>query len=795
MSIRSKVDPDAIRYSRELRQSRDSGSSEVEIDSDIFDTLELGGSSGGRVPGMRAGDDGLQVNRDTMMGGVVPSSVGGVSRERPFQVGTNPFAARGGVPGMQAGGGGQPVAGGVDWEEEFTKEALKLAGHTKEAVLGLADSFEDFGLGKRIDFGRLAVHYSLVVLVMGLLVGIFVGFALGFNMFTGALLATAFGITVFQIYYDKDIALEEAHIRENPTSPYTGVSYTPVSDATAVTEITDDLDDLFGGGDEEGVGVVGPVNEPYTPTSGTSNIMFTDDFDEDLDEDESDEDLFGMGSKGTFDKLTADSVLDDALDTKMLTRTYLIDTFSRILPSTAPEFSAVRELDINSDEFFAWDSVVISASENFRGNQEDLPTLLKVRERLFYVILEVKRVKWLKNIQAFVDEIVAVYSFDEETSSRDERIHGSAEAVGEKIYVKIYKGATAMVSIKDILLKEQRYFSSTDKLIPVSLGLNAEGNSYNMDLKDMDSLIVSGMPRSGKSWFLLSLFVQMMMFNSPEDLQFYFMDPKGNISDYRDLRTPHVKSFVSSDRGILDQLRNIVKVEGERRAKILGDANEVNIWDFKKKYPDVVMPLLYIVIDEVITLAMRMEDDIKEEFQGLLLELVTRLPALGIRIMMVPHLVKNDILRKSITDVIPCKISVKGDTEHIFAITGDRKFGFPLVNRGDMAVKITGEPRTMFIHGPVIASTNDEIKDIISFIDRFWKKMGYESELDRRSEMRKQKVEHVGGNVKSSMDGYVDLLEGLHDEVSLTGVVEGDFTDVAEAEEVEEDLFGMNFGK
>jgi hypothetical protein len=762
LDIKSKVGSEAMRFSKESKQRKDSDS--IDVDDDIFEdnSSDKGSSPFSRFGGSTfSGSNASQPS--SLLGGGQPASMagspfgqsaGGVS---PFSggFGASPFAQRQGASpfglhGSMQGGLNHPQNNKIDLNDEFTKEALKFAGESKKALVGLADSFASFTSTKRADFGRLTVHYSIVFGVMGLLVRIFGGLPVGLDILLGCGIASAIGVQVFSYFYDQSIEMEEDTLRglSSGDHPF----QTPEPNLFSVDDDSfDDDDSLFSEDFEE--------DDLFENDFEEEDDFFEDDFFED-----EEDDVTLVSTKEEFDPKRAEAVLDSTSSTKMMTRAYLYEKFHTVLPSIASNFTKVKIYDDDSDDFFAWDSVVQTSADLFRTNQEDYPELISVKEKLFYVLLEIQRVKWLKNINSFVEEIVSICSYDSGTNKRNSKMHGVGEAVGDRIYVKIYKGDTAMVSIKDIMTHDKNYFLNTGNLIPVSLGIDSEGLPYNVDLKDMNSLIVSGMPRSGKSWFLLSLFSQMMFFNSPDDLHFYFLDPKDTISDYRDVKTPHVKSFVTTDRGILEQLRHLVKVEGVRRTKILGDANVVNIWDYKKQNPDVSMPLIYIVIDEVITLAMRMEESVKEEFQNLLLELVTRLPALGIRIIMVPHLVKNDILRKSITDVIPCKISVCGDSEHIASITGDKKFAFPLENIGDMAVKITGEPKTMFIHGPVVASTNKEIKELISFVDKFWKKAGYESTLENKVTAPKaSNVKYVTGDVDNK--GFDDLLTGIHDDL------------------------------
>ena len=202
-------------------------------------------------------------------------------------------------------------------------------------------------------------------------------------------------------------------------------------------------------------------------------------------------------------------------------------------------------------------------------------------------------------------------------------------------------------------------------------------------------------------------------------------DPKDDVSDFKDFKLPHVKKFVSGDNNIVKTLNNLVKVEGPRRKKIIGDAGFVNIWDYKEQNPDVKLPIIYVVIDEVVTLASRMDKETNNEFRMLLRELISQLPALGIRAFLIPHVLNNDIIEKKTSDLVPCKISVCGDADHIEKATGSKPKEFPyrLVNKGDMAVKLTGFYNTLYVHGPALTESNPKNKALFDYMRRSWGKL------------------------------------------------------------------------
>ncbi|MNV26405.1 DNA translocase SftA [compost metagenome] len=363
-----------------------------------------------------------------------------------------------------------------------------------------------------------------------------------------------------------------------------------------------------------------------------------------------------------------------------------------------------------------------------------------MKDKVFYILLEIKRVNWLKNIDLFVTELVNIYAYDNKTGSMNTEVYGVGNTVGDRIYVKIMKGTTTMVTIKDLYKSLENQIKDTNNYIPVVLGIDIEGNPIMYDFKKLDSILVTGMTRSGKTWFVIAVMAQMMSFLKPSELNFYIYDPKALISDLSFLSVPHIKRFVSEDTAILEDLRRVVNIEGDRRAKLFGEAGVTHIWDFKRKNPNVDMPLIYIVIDEVITLAERMEESIKKEFQSLLLQLVSRLPALGIRVIMIPHVVKDAILKKTMTDLIPCRVSVKGSLDHIVSTLGVKKFDHKLRHVGDMAIKLDNS-EAKFMHSVVLSDSNDGNVEFFDFLEKFWLKI--EPESIKGSLLEKAKMKGV----------------------------------------------------
>lgn len=471
----------------------------------------------------------------------------------------------------------------------------------------------------------------------------------------------------------------------------------------------------------------------------------------------------------------AEENLENINDGMLYTRQYLYDKIVPILENINADYDTMKEIGTESEEFKSLNHVVSVAGKQVANSQEDVPYLISASENMLYIKLDVQRTKAIKsvsNINNLCEEIVNILKVDEKTGSIPEEnrgIYATGISVADKVIIKVYKGEGTMVSIKDIILKNKDFFMDSSNKIPCVIGIDGDGQPVLRDFKDIESILMTGFPRSGKTWATLSMITQLAMWNPPSDVQFYICDPKNKISDFKNFSLPHVRKFIYKDSDILAMMKNLVQVEGERRKELVGDIDKVNIWDFKAQNPDIELPIIYVIIDEVVSLADRMDKDTKKDFQGYLRQLITQLPAVGIRAILVPHEIKNDIINKTTTNSIPCRFSVKGDAAHIkHNVLGDDssvKFNHVLRNKGDMAVKL-GEDVT-FIRSAVLSNSNDKNLQIFSFLRKLWCKLEPNSVKGSRAEetLSEQELKEMRENTIESVDDteidFDELTEGV----------------------------------
>ena len=575
-------------------------------------------------------------------------------------------------------------------------------------------------------YGKNVTFVSLAVAFVGIVLRLF-GIVFGVQLLVGGLLSASAGVVLLMFFVEKGAGCTSQYEDDNTTQNFSSPPQ-PSMDLALAGNGFGGINDTDFDDDEEKFGY---SNEEEDEPQG---FDFEDDFD------------FNDSKDEVQDGENPDTVLDNLpdIDRGMYTRQFLYDSFTRVLPNLKTNFSDVKEYDEDSEVFLSWDDIIQRASAVTGLKDDDIPYLKALEENLFTIKATISRTPKMKT-DLIGEEVAKAYAYNEYDNDEDRaRVFAKVETVLDECVITVFTGASHMISLKDMYTKSEKFILDKKNAIPVVLGVNEKGNVVTADFKKIESIIIAGMPRSGKSWLVQSILTQMCALLPPSELNIFFLDPKASTSDFKNFKLPHVKKFASKYTdsngvvvnkeytSILDVLRWVVNVEAPRRKKLIGDHGKVNINDFKATHPDVKLPIIYIVIDEMVTLSEMIKEE-EKEYQSYLKMIVTQFPNLGIKGMFIPHEVKNQIIDKTAYDSIKARISVKGSPEHIEASTGTKPRAFPykLANVGDMAVNIdTISVSTLFVHGVALTDDNDKNNALFDFIRRFWSKYAPEEFAD-----------------------------------------------------------------
>lgn len=620
------------------------------------------------------------------------------------------------------------------------------------AGLGGADAFFWTVYGKRVMVVGVWVSVAGGILSLLGFVSVISG---GFWVLVGGLLCVALGVLVFSMNCDKAREIgstkekkEEIDFSEYGNSSEGETDLFEEEEGSSWGDLDDDGNYSDGFSDDSFA-----EEEDYDPWAGINDSAWGGN---------NDSSSVSSVSEPVGGVVDIDSAISSIRDIPAYTHTrrYLYEEYSRVLPVINPEFARLKNISENSDDFIIFDKVLRDASVQVGTHEDKIPELLELRENQFIIQIKASRPSGLKE-DDIADEIANIYSRDEYGGVIHEGVYAMTSSVGSYFIINIFKGENSIISLADTYREVSEFVLNPKVKKPVIMGVNELGKVWYFDAEKVFSYIISGKPRSGKSWSVVSLVLQLCMYSSPREVCFEVFDVKGTSSDYYSMRDylPHFKRFESNGARILSRLRHLVTVEADRRKKILEANNVIAIADLKDKGVDVDIPYLYVLIDEIVGLIGTFSKEEHAEFKDLLNVLITQMPNLGIRLILVPHRVTNDIVPKTTYTNVGCIACVRSDGKEIINTLDITKKDFPydLNNSGDMALK-TGEVnkgKTVFCHGIAITSSNESNVGIYRFVGSLWGKLepdcSVSGDVSKASSVR---VEEYKGHELVGVDSF-----------------------------------------
>jgi len=242
----------------------------------------------------------------------------------------------------------------------------------------------------------------------------------------------------------------------------------------------------------------------------------------------------------------------------------------------------------------------------------------------------------------------------------------------------------------------------------------------------MPHLLIAGSTGTGKSVFINSMLISVLLKSTPDEVKLVLIDPKRlELTLYE--KIPHLLAPVVTDPKVASNvLRNATK-EMEKRLSLLAECGVRNIDQYNRQFQkgqalglfdnlegNEIKPLPYIliVIDELADLMMVDTNNVEES--------VTRLAqmarAVGIHLLLATQRPSVDVITGLIKANFPARISFrvasKVDSRTILDSNGSES----LLGKGDMLYLPAGSARLHRIHGPLV--TEDEITSVCDF----WRK-------------------------------------------------------------------------
>src|SRR2546421_478771 len=271
-----------------------------------------------------------------------------------------------------------------------------------------------------------------------------------------------------------------------------------------------------------------------------------------------------------------------------------------------------------------------------------------------------------------------------------------------------------------------------NRVLPIALGKNLEGEPVVADLAKMPHLLIAGATGSGKSVSINTIITSLVYTHPPDKLKLLMIDPKMvELSMYAAL--PHLGLPVVTNYHKAASVLKWAVWEMERRYRLLHANHARNIVDLNKKveekkplkgpretlatqagiqkelpfdaeYTGGILPYIVLIVDELADLMLTVQSEIETP----LATLAQKARAIGIHIVLATQRPSVNVITGLIKANFPCRIafrvSAKVDSRTIL----DQNGAETLLGNGDMLFLPPGKSELVRVQGAFISTEETE---------------------------------------------------------------------------------------
>lgn len=326
--------------------------------------------------------------------------------------------------------------------------------------------------------------------------------------------------------------------------------------------------------------------------------------------------------------------------------------------------------------------------------------------------------------------------------------------------IEVPNSSPSVVFLGGVLQRDQLNEEKQNGSLPVVLGKSASGDREVADLSVMPHLLTAGATGSGKSMFVNSLLVSLLMQFSPDELRLLLIDPKRvELTQYNGI--PHLAARV-----VVDPAEAVIALRGAveemmYRLRLLEETGSRNIASYNSKMDTTADKLakLVIVVDEMADLMMLAPNDIEHA----LCRLAQLGRATGIHLIVATQRPSVDVITGLIKANFPSRISFAVASQTDSRTILDGPGADKLLGNGDMLFLSQDLPKPKRVQGAFVSDS--EIEALVEY----WKNSGYVNQplidLDASSG---DQIDGAWGDVRDALFEEAVALSEMHSRISTS---------------------------
>lgn len=420
-------------------------------------------------------------------------------------------------------------------------------------------------------------------------------------------------------------------------------------------------------------------------------------------------------NEGNQSEARVSSSVTERIVEKEIESTQPITTKDDESPSPAPRVQS----QVDQPAFFKSNDLIDVISENINHNQVKGPD-----ESYFKVIIDAIEGKLAefkldgKIINILKGPVVDTFELELGSGVKVSKVTGLSDDIGlvlngapirivypmrgrSTIGIEVPRNPRDFIYLDEVLQSDA--FNDSKQRLPIAMGKDAFGEVKVVDLAAMPHMLVAGATGAGKSVFINTLLVSLIIKKSPRELKLILIDPKQlELALYSDL--PHLLLPVLTDPKSSAVALLWAVQEMDKRYSILKELGVKNIEGFNKKVkscdptlllkineyyeneetPGYELPYIVIVIDEFADLILSKSG---KEIELNVNRLAAKARAAGIHLVVATQRPSTDVVTGVVKANFPTRVAFRVSTGHDSKTILDQYGAQKLLGKGDMLYK------------------------------------------------------------------------------------------------------------
>ena len=263
------------------------------------------------------------------------------------------------------------------------------------------------------------------------------------------------------------------------------------------------------------------------------------------------------------------------------------------------------------------------------------------------------------------------------------------------IGIEVPNSQKETVRIKDLITRAGDSYKKME--IPLFLGKDSSGQAIVSDLTTMPHLLIAGTTGSGKSVFINSIIVSIMLTKRPDEIKLVLVDPK-MVEMTAFTKIPHLMAPIVTEISKAEQIFEWATIKMDERYALFAEAGVKNIAGYNALGTEEIirrfnpqspeeearipkkLPYFVIVVDELADLMMTSS----KEIEGYIVRIAQKSRGVGIHIVLATQRPQATVVTGLIKANLPSRISFRVATRLDSRIVLDQNGAEALLGQGDM---------------------------------------------------------------------------------------------------------------